>query len=181
MRLFETVDADLGPVTALVNNAGIPGNMGPITSLSGGEIDRVLRLNLTSAMICAREAVKRMSTDSGGAGGVIVNISSAAAQMGGAGIYLHYAASKAGLDAFTKGLGLEVGRQGIRVVGIRPGVIDTEIHAAMGMPERVAELAPTVPLGRAGSAREIANAALWAISDDAGYVTATTIDVTGGR
>jgi NAD(P)-dependent dehydrogenase (short-subunit alcohol dehydrogenase family) len=181
LSLFQAVDDRLGPPSALVNNAGIAGNIGPITELSAEEVDRVLRTNLTSAMICAREAVKRMSTDRGGSGGVIVNITSAAAKLGGANQYLHYAASKAGMEAFTLGLGIEVGKQGIRVVGIRPGLIDTEIHANIGLPDRVAELAPTVPLGRAGSAQDIANAAMWAISDDADYVTATTIEVTGGR
>jgi NAD(P)-dependent dehydrogenase (short-subunit alcohol dehydrogenase family) len=181
VAMFERVDDDLGPVTALINNAGIAGRVGPITELDAEEVNRVLQMNLTSAMICAREAVKRMSSDAGGQGGTIVNITSAAAKLGGANQYLHYAASKAGMEAFTMGLGLEVAPQGIRVVGIRPGLIDTEIHADMGLPDRVAELTPTVPLGRAGTAVDIANAALWAIGDKAGYVTATTIEVTGGR
>ncbi|HZD25513.1 MAG TPA: SDR family oxidoreductase [Alphaproteobacteria bacterium] len=181
IAMFETVDARLGPVTALINNAGMTGHVGRLTDFSAAEIDAVLRLNVTGAMVCAREAVKRMSTAQGGSGGVIVNISSAAAQLGGANQYLPYAASKAALEAFTKGLGLEVAREGIRVVGLRPGVIDTEIHAAMGMPERARELAPTIPLGRAGSPEEVAQAALWLIGDDASYITATTISVTGGR
>ena len=127
----------------------------------------VFRLNLIGPFVCAREAVKRMSTKHGGQGGVIVNITSAAARLGGAAQYLHYAASKGGLETFTKGLGLEVAMEGIRVVGLQPGVIDTEIHARMGLPDRVAQLAPTVPMGRAGTAEEMARSALWLISDAA--------------
>lgn len=180
-RLFTETDAHLGPVSVLINNAGITGPVARVDAVAADDVARVMQLNLVSAFICSGEAVRRMSSASGGAGGVIINITSAAAKLGGANQYIHYAASKAGLEAFTVGLGLEVAREGIRVVGIRPGVIDTEIHAAMGMPDRVKELAPTVPMGRAGSAEEIARAALWLASDDAGYVTATTVDVTGGR
>lgn len=181
VRLFETADRDLGAPVGLINNAGITGSIGPITALTASDAEHVMRANLVSAMICSREAVNRMSTDRGGSGGTIVNITSAAAKLGGGGQYLPYAASKAGMETLTHGLGLELAGQGIRVVGIRPGLIDTDIHAAMGMPDRVADLGPTVPLGRAGHADEIAAAALWLMSPEASYITATTIEVTGGR
>lgn len=179
--LFEQVDADLGPVTALINNAGMTGNVSRLEEMQEADMAEVFRLNLIGPFLCAREAIKRMSTKHGGQGGVIVNITSAAARLGGANQYLHYAASKGGLETFTKGLGLEVAADGIRVVGIQPGVIDTEIHARMGMPERVVEAGGSAPLGRAGKAEEIAQTALWLISDDASYITATTIEATGGR
>lgn len=180
-HLFAETDRRLGPVTVLINNAGITGPVSRVDAIAADDVARVMQLNLVSAFVCAGEAVRRMSTAAGGSGGVIINMTSAAAKLGGANQYVHYAASKAGLEAFTIGLGVEVAREGIRVVGIRPGVIDTEIHAAMGMPDRVQELAPTVPMGRAGSAEEIARAALWLAGDDAGYITATTIAVSGGR
>ena len=179
--LFEQVDQALGPVTALINNAAMTGAVGRLEEMEDADMAAVFRLNLIGPFLCAREAVKRMSTKRGGRGGVIVNISSAAARLGGAGQYLHYAASKGGLETFTKGLGLEVAADGIRVVGVQPGVIDTEIHARMGMPERVAELGAAAPMGRAGTAEEIAKTALWLISDDASYITSTTIQATGGR
>ena len=179
--LFEQVDAALGQVTALINNAGMTGEVSRLEEMEEADMAEVFRLNLIGPFLCAREAVKRMSTKHGGQGGVIVNITSAAARLGGANQYLHYAASKGGLETFTKGLGLEVAADGIRVAGVQPGVIDTEIHARMGMPERVAEVGGSAPLGRAGSAEEIAQTALWLISDDASYITATTIEATGGR
>jgi NAD(P)-dependent dehydrogenase (short-subunit alcohol dehydrogenase family) len=183
IQLFNTVDQELGPVTALINNAGMTGNIGRLDEMTEADMTDVFRLNLIGPFVCAREAVKRMSTKHGGQGGVIVNITSAAARLGGAAQYLHYAASKGGLETFTKGLGLglEVAMEGIRVVGLQPGVIDTEIHARMGLPDRVAQLAPTVPMGRAGTAEEMARSALWLISDAASYINATTIEATGGR
>jgi NAD(P)-dependent dehydrogenase (short-subunit alcohol dehydrogenase family) len=181
IRLFERVDTALGPVTALINNAGMTGNVGRLEDMTVADMADVFCLNLIGPFICAREAVKRMSREHGGAGGAIINISSAAARLGGANQYLHYAASKGGLETFTKGLGLEVAGQGIRVAGVQPGVIDTEIHARMGMPDRAADLAPSIPLQRAGTAEEIAQTALWLISDGASYITGTTIEVTGGR
>ncbi|MBT4490647.1 MAG: SDR family oxidoreductase, partial [Rhodospirillaceae bacterium] len=180
INLFAKVDQELGPVTALINNAGVTGNLGRLDEMTAADMTDVFRTNLTGPFLCSREAVKRMSTKHGGQGGVIVNISSAAARLGGANQYLHYAASKGGLETFTQGLGLEVAGDGIRVVGVQPGVIDTEIHARMGMPERVADLAPSVPLQRAGTAEEMAQTALWLISDGASYITATTIQATGG-
>jgi len=179
--LFQQVDAALGPVTALINNAGMTGTVGRLEEMTESDMEAVFRLNMIGPFLCAREAIKRMSTKHGGQGGVIVNISSAAARLGGANQYLHYAASKGGLETFTKGLGLEVAADGIRVVGVQPGIIDTEIHARMGMPERVAELGPASPMGRAGTAEEMAEAALWLISDGASYINATTIEATGGR
>ncbi|MDA1098166.1 MAG: SDR family oxidoreductase [Proteobacteria bacterium] len=179
--LFEQVDAALGPVTALINNAGMTGTVCRLEAMEEADMAAVFRLNLIGPFLCAREAIKRMSIKHGGQGGVIVNISSAAARLGGANQYLHYAASKGGLETFTKGLGLEIAADGIRVVGVQPGVIDTEIHARMGMPERVAELGGASPLGRAGTAEEIARTALWLISEDASYITSTTIEATGGR
>ncbi len=181
IELFNTVDRDLGPITALINNAGKTGELGRLDEMTEADMADVFRLNLIGPFVCAREAVKRMSTRHGGQGGVIVNITSAAARLGGAGQYLHYAASKGGLETFTKGLGLEVAAEGIRVVGLQPGVIDTEIHARMGLPDRVAQLAPTVPMGRAGTSEEMARTALWLVSDAASYINATTIEATGGR
>jgi NAD(P)-dependent dehydrogenase (short-subunit alcohol dehydrogenase family) len=181
MRLFAETDDKLGPVSALINNAGTTGDVGRLEDIEARVIEDTFRLNVTGPFLCAREAVRRMSTRRGGQGGVIVNISSAAAKLGGANQYLHYAASKAAIETFTMGLGQEVAGEGIRVVGIRPGLIDTEIHAAMGMPDRVEKLGPTVPMGRAGTADEIAETAMWLLSDQASYVTATTIEVTGGR
>jgi NAD(P)-dependent dehydrogenase (short-subunit alcohol dehydrogenase family) len=179
--LFARVDGELGPVTALINNAGMTGNVGRLEDMTEADMADVFRLNLIGPFLCAREAIKRMSNKHGGQGGVIVNISSAAARLGGANQYLHYAASKGGLETFTKGLGLEVAADGIRVAGVQPGVIDTEIHARMGMPERAAELGGTSPMGRAGTAEEMAQTALWLISDEAAYINATTIEATGGR
>jgi NAD(P)-dependent dehydrogenase (short-subunit alcohol dehydrogenase family) len=141
----------------------------------------MMAVNVTGSILCAREAVKRMSTKHGGKGGVIVNISSVAAKLGSANTYVDYAASKAAIDAFTLGLGHEVAGEGIRVAGIRPGLIDTEIHAAGGEPDRAHRLAPMVPMKRVGQPEEIANAILWLLSDEASYVTSATIDVTGGR
>jgi NAD(P)-dependent dehydrogenase (short-subunit alcohol dehydrogenase family) len=140
-----------------------------------------MAVNVTGSILCAREAVKRMSTRHGGKGGVIINISSVAAKLGSANTYVDYAASKAAIDTFTLGLGHEVAGDGIRVAGIRPGLIDTEIHAAGGEPDRAHRLAPMVPMKRIGRPEEIANAVVWLMSDEASYVTGATIDVTGGR
>ena len=143
--------------------------------------EEMMAVNVTGSILCAREAVKRMSTKHGGKGGVIVNISSVAAKLGAPNTYVDYAASKGAIDSFTLGLGLEVADEGIRVAGIRPGLIDTEIHAAGGEPDRAHRLAHMVPMKRVGQAEEIANAVVWLMSDEASYVTSTTIDVSGGR
>jgi NAD(P)-dependent dehydrogenase (short-subunit alcohol dehydrogenase family) len=181
LKLFEAADK-FGTLGALVNNGGIVGKSGVrVEDMSAERIQRVMAVNVTGSILCAREAVKRMSTRHGGKGGVIVNISSVAAKLGSANTYVDYAASKAAIDAFTLGLGHEVATEGIRVAGIRPGLIDTEIHAAGGEPDRAHRLAPMVPMKRVGQAEEIANAVVWLMSDEASYVTGATIDVSGGR
>ena len=181
LRLFEAADK-FGTLGALVNNAGIVGKSGVrVDEMSAERIQEMMAVNVTGSILCAREAVKRMSTRHGGKGGVIVNISSVAAKLGAANTYVDYAASKGAIDSFTLGLGHEVAGEGIRVAGIRPGLIDTEIHAAGGEPDRAHRLAHMVPMKRVGQAEEIANAIVWLMSDDASYVTSTTIDVSGGR
>ena len=181
VRLFKTVDDKLGHLDVLVNNAGIVDRSSRVENLSAERIQRMLAVNVTGSFLCAREAVKRMSTKFGGKGGVIVNISSAAARLGSANTYVDYAASKAAIDALTLGLSHEVATDGIRVAGIRPGLIDTDIHASGGEPDRAQRLAPMVPMKRVGKAEEIANAIVWLMSDEASYVTGTTLDVSGGR
>jgi NAD(P)-dependent dehydrogenase (short-subunit alcohol dehydrogenase family) len=181
LRLFATVDAELGPATALANNAGILETQTRVEHIDAARIDRVFATNVRGAFLCAREAVKRMSTGHGGAGGAIVNVSSRAAQLGAAGEYVDYAASKAALDALTIGLAREVAAEGIRVNGVRAGIIYTDIHADGGEPGRVDRLAPTLPMRRGGRAIEVARAILWLLSDEASYCTGTFIDVAGGR
>lgn len=181
VRLFETVDARLGPLTALVNNAGILERQTRVEYLDAARIDRVFGTNVRGAFLCAREAVRRMSTRQGGAGGAIVNVSSRAAQLGAPGEYVEYAASKAALDALTIGLAREVAGEGIRVNGVRAGIIYTDIHADGGEPGRVDRLGPTLPMQRGGDAIEVARAILWLLSDEASYSTGTFIDVAGGR
>jgi NAD(P)-dependent dehydrogenase (short-subunit alcohol dehydrogenase family) len=181
LKLFEAADK-FGTLGALVNNAGIVGKSGVrVDEMSAERIQEMMAVNVTGSILCAREAVKRMSTKHGGKGGVIVNISSVAAKLGAPNTYVDYAASKGAIDSFTLGLGLEVAGEGIRVAGIRPGLIDTEIHAAGGEPDRAHRLAHMVPMKRVGQAEEIANAVVWLMSDEASYVTSTTIDVSGGR
>ena len=180
LALFEAADA-FGPLGALVNNAGIVGPTIRVEDMTAERINRMLAVNVTGSFLCAREAVKRMSTKHGGAGGVIVNLSSAAARLGSANTYVDYAASKGAIDTFTVGLAHEVAAEGIRVVGIRPGLIDTEIHASGGDSGRAHRLAPNVPMQRVGSADEVANAIVWLLSDEASYVTSSILDVSGGR
>jgi NAD(P)-dependent dehydrogenase (short-subunit alcohol dehydrogenase family) len=181
VRLFEAVDARFGRLTALVNNAGILERQMRVVDMDAGRIDRVFATNVRGAFVCAREAVRRMSTAQGGTGGAIVNVSSRAAQLGAPGEYVDYAASKAALDALTIGLAREVAGEGIRVNGVRAGIIHTDIHADGGEPKRVDRLAPTLPMKRGGEAIEVARAILWLLSDDASYSTGTFIDVAGGR
>jgi len=181
VRLFETVDAALGPLTALVNNAGILERQTRIEHIDAARIDRVFGTNVRGAFICAREAVRRLSTKRGGAGGAIVNVSSRAAQLGAPGEYVDYAASKAALEALTIGLAREVAAEGIRVNGVRPGIIYSDIHADGGEPGRVDRLGPTLPMQRGGDPIEVARAILWLLSDEASYSTASFIDVDGGR
>src|SRR3954453_18073969 len=181
LRLFEASDK-FGTLGALVNNAGIVGKSSVrVDEMSAERIAEMMTVNVTGSILCAREAVKRMSTRHGGKGGVIVNISSVAAKLGAPNTYVDYAASKGAIDSFTVGLGHEVAGEGIRVAGTRPGLIDTEIHAAGGEPDRAHRLAHMVPMKRVGSAEEIANAIVWLIADEASYVTSTTLDVSGGR
>jgi NAD(P)-dependent dehydrogenase (short-subunit alcohol dehydrogenase family) len=181
MRLFKTVDEKLGRVNALVNNAGIVDLRSRVEEMSAARIQRMLAVNVTGSFLCAREAVKRMSTRHGGNGGAIVNVSSVAARLGGAGDYVDYAASKGAIDTFTVGLAKEVGGEGIRVNAVRPGVIRTEIHAASGDPGRLERIGATAPLGRPGEAEEVARTILWLLSDEASYLTGALVDVTGGR
>ncbi|MBB5390863.1 MULTISPECIES: SDR family oxidoreductase [unclassified Herbaspirillum] len=181
VRLFATVDQELGPVTALVNNAGILGHQSRLDDMSAERINRVLVANITGSLLCAREAVKRMSTRHGGKGGAIVNLSSMAAKLGGPGEYVDYAASKGAIDAFTIGLAKEVAAEGIRVNAVRPGLIYTDIHASGGEAGRVDRLKDAVPMKRGGTAEEVANAILWLLSDESSYATGTFIDVSGGR
>ena len=181
VRMFETVDRELGRVTALVNNAGIVDRGTRVADMTAARVARMLAINVTGSFLCAREAVKRMSTRLGGAGGAIVNVSSIAARLGGAGEYVDYAASKGALDTMTIGLAHEVAEEGIRVNGVRGGFIYTDIHASGGEPKRVDRVKAFVPMKRGGTAEEVARAILWLLSDDASYVTGSFIDVTGGR
>ena len=181
LRLFRTVDQRFGALSALVNNAGILETQTRVEAIDAARIGRIFATNVTGAFLCAREAVKRMSTAHGGAGGAIVNVSSRAAQLGAPGEYVDYAASKAALDTLTIGLAQEVAAEGIRVNGIRAGIIDTGIHASGGEPRRVHRLGPQLPMKRGGHAIEVARAILWLLSDEASFSTGTFIDVSGGR
>jgi NAD(P)-dependent dehydrogenase (short-subunit alcohol dehydrogenase family) len=180
LALFNAADK-FGTLGALVNNAGIVGPTARVEDMSAERISRMMAVNVTGSMLCAREAVKRMSTRHGGKGGVIVNLSSVAAKLGSPNTYVDYAASKGAVDSFTIGLGHEVAGEGIRVVAIRPGLIDTEIHASGGEPDRAHRLSHMVPMKRVGTAEEIANAIVWLITDEASYVTSAILDVSGGR
>jgi NAD(P)-dependent dehydrogenase (short-subunit alcohol dehydrogenase family) len=180
--LFAAADA-LGPVTALVNNAGIvaPAARVDELTLTPERISRLLAVNVTGSFLCAGEAVRRMSTRHGGEGGAIVNVSSGAARLGSPGEYVDYAASKAAVDTLTIGLAREVGAEGVRVNAVRPGLIATDIHASGGRPDRVEQMRSTVPMQRAGTADEVAAAIAWLCSDEASFTTGAIIDVTGGR
>lgn len=180
-RLFEAVDARLGPLSALVNNAGILETQSRVDQIDAARLARIFATNVTGAFVCAREAVRRMSTAHGGAGGAIVNVSSRAAQLGAPGEYVDYAASKAALEVMTIGLAREVAAEGIRVNGVRPGVIYSDIHASGGDPGRVDRMGPELPMKRGGEAIEVARAILWLLSDEASYSTGTFIEVSGGR
>lgn len=179
-HIFRAADR-LGPLGGLVNNAGLLLRAARVDEMDAARLARTLAVNVTGSFLCAREAVRRMSTRHGGKGGGIVNLSSAASKLGGAGIYVDYAASKGAIDSFTVGLALEVAGEGIRVNAVRPGVIDTEIHASTGDAGRVARLVPQLPIPRAGTAEEVARAVLWLLSDESSYSTGTTVTVSGGR
>ena len=180
-RFFAAVDRQLGPVTALVNNAGITGPVSKLDELRGGMLDEVMAVNVQGCFIALREATRRMATDRGGQGGAIVNISSRASEIGGAGEWVHYAASKGAVDTLTIGASRELAPRGIRVNAVNPGLIDTEIHARAGMPDRVERFRPAIPMGRAGTAEEVAKVVLWLLSDEASYVTGALVPVGGGR
>ncbi len=181
MRMFADVDARYGRLDALVNNAGILARQMRVEQMDAERIGRILATNVTGSFLCAREAVRRMSTRQGGSGGAIVNVSSRAGVLGAAGEYVDYAASKAALDVLTIGLAKEAANEGIRVNGVRPGLIDTEMHASGGEPGRIGRLKGSVPMGRGGEAMEVARAVLWLLSDEASYTTGSFIDVSGGR
>ena len=181
LAMFAAVDREFGTLRGLVNNAGVVDLPARVDEMSLQRLQRMFAINLTGSFLCAREAVRRMSSKHGGAGGVIVNLSSAAARLGSPGQYVDYAASKAGIDILTLGLAREVATEGIRVNAVRPGIIDTDIHASGGLPDRARQVAPIVPMQRAGSADEVAQAIVWLLSDEASYTTGTVLDVTGGR
>ena len=182
LAMFATLDRTWGPgLAGLVNNAGVVDLPSRVDAMGAARIQRMFAINVFGTMWCAREAVRRMSTAHGGSGGAIVNLSSAAARLGAPGQYVDYAAAKGAVDVFTLGLAREVATEGIRVNAVRPGIIETEIHASGGQPDRAAQMAPGVPMKRAGTADEVAQAVLWLLGDDSSYTTGTVVDVTGGR
>jgi NAD(P)-dependent dehydrogenase (short-subunit alcohol dehydrogenase family) len=181
VRLFKTVDESLGPVTALVNNVGIVERQTRVENMDAARLSRVFAVNITASFLCAREAIRRMSTKYGGSGGAIVNVSSVAAKLGSPDEYVDYAAAKAAIDTFTIGLAKEVATEGIRVNAVRPGVVYTDIHASGGEPNRVERVKEYVPMKRGGQADEIARAILWLLSEEASYSTGAILDVSGGR
>jgi len=181
LRLFEIAERELGPIRALVNNAAITGGFARVQDIDSAALTQMLAVNVAGSMLCAREAVRRMSTKRGGSGGSIVNISSIAARTGSAGEWVHYAASKGAINTFTIGLAREVAAEGIRVNAVAPGLVDTGLHAANGEPGRLARLNPTIPMQRAGTPGEIAQGVLWLLSDAASYTTGTILEIGGGR
>ena len=182
VRLFESAERELGRPGALVNNAGgVAGRRRRVDEMDWATVDATVALNLTGLIVCCREAIRRMSTRHGGTGGTIVNVSSASARLGAPNLWMDYAASKGGVDTFTTGLALEVAAEGIRVNGVRPGLIDTELHASVGMPDRVARAAQQLPMKRAGTAMEVAEAIVWLASPAASYVSGSIVDVAGAR
>ena len=181
LAMFEAVDTKLGRLTGLVNNAGVVDVTARMDEMSVARLKRMFDINVIGSMVCAREAVRRMSTRHGGSGGSIVNVSSAAARLGAPGMYVDYAAAKGAIDAFTIGLAKEVAAEGIRVNAVRPGLIDTDIHASGGIPDRVAKLAHLVPMQRGGTADEVAQSIVWLLSPAASYTTMSLLDVSGGR
>ncbi len=181
VRLFETAERQLGPIKALVNNAGVTGGFARVEDVSSAAITNVLAVNVSGTILCSREAVRRMSTRRGGTGGAIVNISSRAAHTGAAGEWVHYAASKGAIDSFTIGLAREVATEGIRVNAVAPGLVDTGLHAANGEPGRLQRLMGTIPMGRAGTPREVAEGVLWLLSPAASYTTGAILEIGGAR
>ena len=181
LAMFEALDRTAPVLCGLVNNAGVVDRAARVEAMDGARLQRMFAVNVLGTFWCAREAVKRMSTRHGGTGGAIVNLSSAAARLGAPGQYVDYAAAKGAVDVFTLGLAKEVATEGVRVNAVRPGIIETDIHASGGQPDRAAQMAPLVPMQRAGSADEVARAIVWLLSDEASYTTGSVLDVTGGR
>ena len=181
LRMFEHIDAKFGRLSGLVNNAGVVDVTARVDEMSVARWKRMFDINVIGSMVCAREAVRRMSTKHGGEGGSIVNVSSAASRLGAPGQYVDYAAAKGAIDAFTIGLAKEVAAEGIRVNAVRPGLIETEIHASGGLPNRVKELQHLVPAQRGGTADEVAQGIVWLLSDSASYTTMSFLDISGGR
>ena len=181
LAMFARIDAKWGPLAALVNNAGVVDVSSRVDAMSVARLSRMLNTHVLGSFVCAREAVLRMSTRHGGSGGAIVNLSSAASKLGSPGQYVDYAACKGAIDTFTIGLAKEVAAEGIRVNAVRPGIIETDIHASGGEPDRAQRLAPQVPMQRPGSAQEVANAIVWLLSSEASYCTGALLDVGGGR
>jgi NAD(P)-dependent dehydrogenase (short-subunit alcohol dehydrogenase family) len=181
LDMFAAVDAAFGRLDAFVNNAGVVDMKARVDEMSAFRLERMMRINVVGAILCAREAVKRMSSLHGGVGGAIVNISSAAATLGSPGEYVDYAASKGAIDTFTIGLAKEVATEGVRVNAVRPGIIDTEIHASGGQPDRIVAIRGLVPMKREGKAEEVAHAVIWLLSDEASYTTGSILNVSGGR
>ncbi len=181
LRMFDQIDAKMGRLSGLVNNAGVVDATARVDEMSWSRLERMMRINVLGSIACAREAVRRMSTVHGGTGGSIVNISSAASRLGAPSQYVDYAAAKGAIDAFTIGLAKEVAGEGIRVNAVRPGLIDTDIHASGGLPNRVKDLQHLVPAKRGGTAEEVAQAIVWLLSDKAEYTTMSFLDVSGGR
>lgn len=181
LRLFKSSEEALGPLTALVNNAAITGGFARVDSVEATMLERLMAVNVTGAILCAREAVRRLSTNHGGHGGAIVNISSRAAQLGSAGEWVHYAMTKGAIDTLTIGLAREVATEGIRVNAVAPGLVNTDIHAAAGDSTRLARLIPTIPMGRPGTPEEIAEGVLWLLSPAASFVTGSILGMGGGR
>jgi len=181
VRVFEIAERELGPIKALVNNAGVTGGFARVEDVSAKAVDNVLAVNVRGTILCSREAVRRMSTRRGGSGGAIVNISSRAAHTGAAGEWVHYAASKGAIDSFTIGLAREVATEGVRVNAVAPGLVDTGLHAANGEPGRLQRLMPSIPMQRAGLPAEVAEGVLWLLSQAASYTTGAILEVGGGR
>jgi len=181
LAMFGKIDAKFGRLDGLVNNAGVVDRTTRVDAMTLERLRRMFEINVFGSFLCAREAVKRMSTRHGGMGGAIVNLSSVAARLGGPGQYVDYAAAKGAIDTFTVGLAKEVATEGIRVNGVRPGIIDTDIHASGGLPDRARDLAPQVPVQRPGTAEEVAEAIVWLLGDNASYTTGALLDVAGGR
>src|SRR5580698_10563393 len=181
VRMFEVAERELGPIKRLVNNAAITGGFARVEDVSSAAIANMLAVNVTGTILCSREAVRSMSTRRGGTGGAIVNISSIAARTGAAGEWVHYAASKGAVDSFTIGLAREVAAEGIRVNAVAPGLVDTPLHTRNGEPGRLERMKPSIPMGRAGTAEEVAEAVVWLLSEKAAYVTGSILEVGGGR